>query len=303
MKKVDKPDGKYSKKVVILGHTGLIGRHLFDYFRDKHPDLEVIGRSFPPTDLTKPSVAAEVSELFNLETTVILLSAIKRQFGDSLDSFTQNLNITTNLCRVLESKPVRLLIYFSSAAVYGEDVNNLEISENTPVCPTSFYGMMKFISERLLWKTFEQNDKCFLIVVRPPTIYGPGDEGDTYGPVKFVNADVNNDDVTLWGDGNELREFVYIDDIVRIIHHLAFSNFEGVLNLASGRSYSFLDVLKTVESVSEKSLQINSRQRTKAKVDNAFINNRLIKEVGNIEFTSIADGIKALLNSRISKEI
>ncbi len=298
MKKLNK---KKPKKVVILGHTGFIGKHLFNYLRNKYFDLEIIGRAYPQTDLTSPDATKEVSELFDLETTVILLSAVKRQFGDSLKSFNQNLKITTNLCQVLEKRPVHNLIYFSSAAVYGEDIHNITISERTPVCPTSFYGMMKYISERLLWKTFNQSDKSSLIVVRPPTIYGPGDEGDTYGPVKFVNAIIDNSILTLWGDGKELREFVYIDDVIKVIHHIIFSDFEGVLNLACGKSISFLDVLKVVEKIARKSFQINSKPRTKAKVDNAFINDHLIKRIGKIKFTSIPEGVKAMLDSKISK--
>ncbi|UCD15397.1 MAG: NAD(P)-dependent oxidoreductase, partial [Candidatus Omnitrophota bacterium] len=191
------------KRILILGHSGFIGSHLMRNFCDKEPQIELIGKSIPEIDLTKLEDVKSLSPFFDMETVVIMCAAIKRQFGDNLDTFSQNLAMVTNLCRILEQRLAKRFIFFSSAAVYGEDISNTNITEDTPVCPTSFYGMAKYICERLLIKNFNQSSKGSLFILRPPLIYGPGDMGSTYGPAGFIKAALNNEKITLWGDGLE----------------------------------------------------------------------------------------------------
>ena len=183
-------------KIIIIGHKGFIGKNIENRFYSENIEVEVLGIDLPDVDLISYNDVNMLSNLFDLDTTVIMLAAIKRQFGDSLEIFKQNLVMTTNLCKLLENNPVRRFIFFSSAAVYGEDVHNTNITEDTPVYPTSYYGMVKFISERLYCKTLVPNENSSLVILRPTTIYGPGDKGDSYGPVKFVNAAVNKNELT-----------------------------------------------------------------------------------------------------------
>ena len=288
-------------RLLILGNKGFIGRHLEKRFRSCNPETEVLGVGRADVDLTSENDVKKLAEFFDLKTAIVMLSAIKRQFGDNLDAFTQNLKMTVNLCRFLQEQPVGRFVYFSSSAVYGEDIHNTNITEATPVQPTSYYGMVKYISERLYWKALKAHNGSSLLILRPPTIYGPGDEGGTYGPVKFLNAAVKNEELVLWGNGNELREFVYIDAVVEMVFRLIFSAFDGVVNLSCGTSYSFRDVLDAIESISGKKLHIKSRPRTKNKVDNGFSNDNLLKEIGNYTFTPLHQGLETLYKHLISE--
>jgi UDP-glucose 4-epimerase len=281
-------------KIIIIGHKGFIGKNIKNRFYSENIEVEVLGIDLPDVDLISHNDVNMLANLFDLNTTVIMLAAIKRQFGDNLDIFEQNLMMTTNLCRLLKDHPVRRFIFLSSAAVYGEDVHNTNITEETPVYPTSYYGMVKFISERLYWKTLVPNENSSLVILRPTTIYGPGDKGDSYGPVKFVNAAVNKKELTLWGNGTELRDFVYIDDVVEILFKLTFNTFDGVLNLASGTSCSFRDVLEAVEEIFELKLCINSRPRTKEKVDNHYSNKLIRNVLTDFKFTNLMDGLNKM---------
>lgn len=280
------------KRILILGHSGFIGSHLERYFRTVLPGMEVIGRSLPTIDLTKRGDVLNLAEQCNLETAVIMCAAIKRQFGDNLNTFSQNLNIAINVCGLLKEHPVGRFVFFSSAAVYGEDNHNMNIVENTPVHPTSYYGTAKYTSERLFSNALNQNNKSSILIVRPPLIYGPGDMGETYGPMKFIKAALNKTEITLWGDGTERRDFIFIEDITKIIYHLTFCEYEGVVNIASGESCSFKDVLDIISRFSSKELKITYQKRTKRKVDNEFINKLLLSLIGCFKFTSLEEGIK-----------
>ena len=280
------------KRIVLLGNTGFIGRHLEKGFQNLRPKAQVIGQSLPALDLTKFEDAQKLADVFDIDTAVIMCAAIKRQFGDNLEVFDQNLNMASNVCRVLEKNSVKRFIFFSSSAVYGEDIHNVRIVEETPICLTSYYGLVKYTAEWLYAKTIGSQKESSLVVLRPPLIYGPEDLGKTYGPSGFVWAALNNKPITLWGDGTELREFIFVEDIVRAVCGLLDSDFSGVVNVASGKSYSFQDVLKIVSDLVGHALDIKSFARTKDKVDNAFDNTRFTRFMPAFRFTSLQEGIR-----------
>lgn len=93
----DLPHSGDIRRVVVLGHSGFIGSHLERFFRNYSPEVEFVGRSFSPFDLTKEDDAASLTELFDLNTAVIMCSAIKKQLGDNLNVFSQNLEMAMNI--------------------------------------------------------------------------------------------------------------------------------------------------------------------------------------------------------------
>lgn len=293
------PEASSIRRVLILGHSGFVGSRLTDRLRTQASGLQLEGRSFPPTDLTREEEMRGFQQLFDLNTAVVMLAGVKRQLGDNLDTFQQNLQMVANLCRVLQERPVGRLLYFSSAAVYGEDTHNLEFTEETPVRPVSFYGIAKFSSECLVRKVFAGRPGSSLVILRPTLIYGPGDQG-IYGPSGFVKAAVRGEKIGLWGDGTELREFLFVDDVVELAARLLFHPFSGVLNPVSGRSHSFKEVLEIVEARLQRSLAIEVRPRSKIKADNGF-DNRLLKEIlPDFVFTSLAEGVARTLSSELN---
>lgn len=281
------------KKIIILGHSGFIGSHLLRAFSRLLPQVQVIGRSFPGLDLTQPASVEELKSLFNQNTVVVMCSAIKRQFGDDLDIYEKNISMCINLGRAIEASPVARMIFFSSMAVYGEDINDLAISESTTICPRSYYGLAKYTGEQIFERVFSRQ-KGSLVSIRPPLIYGFGDNGSTYGPVGFLKAAIDGRAITLWGDGKELREFVYIDDVADIVTRLIISRHCGIVNVTAGQSYSFQDILDIISRLFPQGIQVNSRLRSKNKVDNIAVNNRLREWLSGFKFTPLEVGIKKM---------
>src|SRR5438105_4454602 len=107
-------------QVVLLGHTGYIGRRLAAAFSNGAPDVPVVGRSVTELDLTKPDASPALESLLDANAALVICAAIKKQLGDTLDVLAQNLAITTNICKALAARPVKRVLFFSSAAVYGE---------------------------------------------------------------------------------------------------------------------------------------------------------------------------------------
>lgn len=281
-----------TEKTIILGHSGFIGSHL-ERTLASSAHRQVIGRSLPDVDLTSSKDASRLIPFFTPDATLVLAAAVKRQFGDTLDAFRQNCAIVENVCALLESHPVRRVIYMSSTAVYGEETHNTCISEQTQVNPTSYYGINKYTSERLLKKACA--GRISLVCLRPPLVYGPNDPGRTYGPSGFCASALEGKPVTLWGDGEELREFIYIEDLCRVIEHLIAVDFDGELNVVSGTRYCFADAIRILtEKVP--TLEVNSRPRSKQKADNAFDAARIKSLLpADFAFTPLEAGISKIL--------
>ena len=281
-------------RIILLGHTGYIGRRLAVAFADAAPGLAVLGRSVADLDLTRPDASAALEPLLDPGAALVICAAIKKQLGDTLDVLAQNMAITANICRALAARPVRRVVFFSSAAVYGEDVQHGTITEATPVEPTSFYGIGKFAAERMLMKTTSQHPATSLLLLRPALVYGPDEPGYYYGPSGFLQKARRGSPITLWGDGSELREFLFIDDVVAVTTTLLFSAASGVLNVASGASYTYAAALEAIERITGRRPVTDSRARTKDKVDHRFDPSALLRACPGFAFTSMDEGLRRL---------
>jgi len=281
-------------RIVIFGHTGFIGRHLERFLKEKHPELEIIGASLPSVDLTKDS--APVKGLFGMKTAVIMLSALKREHGDNLDNFLKNVKMAVNVCKQIENNPVKRFIYFSSAAVYGEDVQNLSINEDSPVTPTTYYGIAKHSCERLLRKATGSGKGSALTILRPPIIYGPGDNSG-YSPSGFAKTAMRGETIKLWGDGTEKREFIFVEDVARAVEKLVLNNHDCTLNLASGKSYTFAEIIDELSKLTNSEIKVESRKRTKEKADHGFENTALLKVFPEFSFTPLSEGLKKTIDA------
>jgi UDP-glucose 4-epimerase len=283
-------------RILVLGHLGFIGRYVTSACGHAMPAAEVIGRSLQDVDLAKAGQAESLADIVDAETTIVVCAAVKRQLGDNLAAFAQNIDIAKNLCVLFERRQARRIVYFSSAAVYGEDVHNTAIKEDTPVQPRTYYGIAKYTSECLLKKVVEAQDGTSLLLIRPPLVYGPGDLSESYGPVGFLLKAMRGEPIVLWGDGTEKRDFVYAEDVGRIVAKLVAGSDSGVVNLAGGESHTFKDILDVIAELLPNDIDISSRERSKAKVDNVFCNDRLMKMTDDFAFTPLREGIEKTMH-------
>lgn len=283
------------KKTLILGNTGFIGKHLERYLGAQFSGTEVFGYSTKDIDLTNGKDTQKLTKDFDLNTVVVMCSMVKKECGDNLDNYTKNVTMAVNLCRILELAPVRKLVYLSSTAVYGEDIENTNITEKTGVQPTSYYGMAKYASENLFQKLFSAKNKGELLILRPPLIYGAGDRSQAYGPAGFIKKALTNEKIVLWGDGTESREFVYIDDLIDVVGRMVFGGYAGVVNVVSGVKYNFKEILGIIEAKLNTTLQVETRKRTKNKANHCFDNSLINELLPDFTFTSLDQGIQNTL--------
>jgi len=289
---------------VILGHSGFIGRYIEAELRVNYPLDNIVGISSRQVDLTCEKSSELLFEYLDNNTVLIVCSAIKKQLGDSLDLFNENVKMASCLAKILSVQTIKKLIYFSSTSVYGEDINNTHISESTLTTARTYYGASKIASEAVLTKVFAEHDNSQLVIIRAPLIYGHGDNTLGYGPTLFTHHAIGNIDITLWGDGEELREFIYVEDIAKIVSELVSVQFSGVLNTVSGQSYSFAMILKLLKDNDDFSFDINQKERSKSKIDHAFCAARFYQLLPTFQFTPLSLGLeKTIARTTMEKGI
>ncbi len=161
------------------------------------------------------------------------VSLIRSYADPSLDLRT-NVQGTINVLRLCIKYRVPRLLYASSMTVYGH-TDTLPTSEECPCRPVSYYGITKYAAERYVHTTAERVDLDFEFRVtsfRMYNVYGPRQALDNpYQGVLgiFLGNLLRNEPITIFGDGEQSRDFIYIDDVVEAC------SYGLVFNLGSGQ--------------------------------------------------------------------
>src|SRR5439155_13080717 len=125
-------------------------------------------------------------------------------------------------------EPVAHLVNIGSDAVYADDAN--PVRESSCASPSSLHGAMHLAREVIL------ADACRaagipLALLRPSLLYGPGDTHNGYGPNRFVRTARSDGSIALFGEGEEQRDHVFVDDVARMMAAVLERGSTGVVNL------------------------------------------------------------------------
>jgi UDP-glucose 4-epimerase len=254
-------------RILVTGGAGFIGSHLCHRLLAESlavavVDIESNGRreAVPSAarylrgDVTVP---AEVEPVFarGLDAVCHIAGQVSiiRAFSDPVADLRTNVEGTLNILQLCLKYRVPRLIHASSMTLYG-DCRTVPTPETEPSCPDSYYGITKQAAERYVHATAQRPDLGFdfrVTSLRMFSVYGPGQSfSNPYQGVLGIFAGnlLRGEPITIYGDGEQTRDFVFIDDIVegwvRALNTPASAG--GVFNLGSGRSLSINQVAQAV---------------------------------------------------------
>ena len=185
------------------------------------------------------------------------------------NSATINLNLLEEQRKWNEYKGTNhtKIFYSSSACMYPEhnqlDPNNPDCSEDSayPANPDSEYGWEKLFSERL-YLSYHRNYDMPVRIARYHNIFGPESTwkgGREKSPAaicrKVINSEVCEDTIEIWGDGQQTRSYLYIDECIEATRRLMDSDFIGPVNVGSEEMVTINELVDIVESIEDKDLQ------------------------------------------------
>jgi nucleoside-diphosphate-sugar epimerase len=167
-----------------------------------------------------------------------------------IESHKVNVDGTLNVLYASYKNKVKRLIFASSSAVYG-DIKKLPLKENMTPNPVSPYGLHKLIGEYYC-KLFSNLYNLGTVRLRYFNVYGPRmDPNGPYALVigKFLKLKKENKPLTIYGDGKQTRDFVYVDDVVKANILAMKSKKVGsgeIINICSGKNYSINYITKLI---------------------------------------------------------
>lgn len=277
-------------EIIILGHSGFIGSALFEHLARN--DIAVRGISSSEIDLKNPASVHHLRTTLLPSSILIFSAALTRQRGDNLETMQDNIKLASNVAAVLEDCHIKKCVYLSTTDVYGQP-QFLPITETTPISPQTYYAAAKFCSESIL-QTACRRAQTPILTLRYGGIFGPGQKNIQYGPYSFIADTLKDKNIQLWGDGQELRDLVYVKDLVEVINLLVNSETEGVFNIATGKSATFLEVAQTLQQLLPTPSQLIHRERTGVKFDQEFDIGKLKEVLPNFSFTPLSKSLKEM---------
>lgn len=225
------------KRVAVLG-AGFIGGRAADLIEQAGAPAIRLGRG--DVDLLAPDAASRLAGLVAEGDSLIVTSALAPCKTNAM--LVDNIRMIEAVCAALHKVGVGHVLYVSSDAIYRDSMEPLR--ETSCAEPGSLHGAMHAVRERMLAET--AGDK--LVVLRPTLVYGSGDPHNGYGPNRFWRLAAKGEPIILFGNGEERRDHVLVDDVADLIRRMVWQRSVGVLNAATGTVTSFRAVAELVAS-------------------------------------------------------
>ena len=260
-------------KILVTGGAGFIGKHLVKFLLEKNNVVTIFdnfsnstkesingiikkGAKIIEGDITKISDIEKITE----DQEIVIHLAAKISVSESItnpsNTFLVNINGTRNILEFCEKSKINHIIVASSAAVYGEGNQYTKITENQKLNPISPYGESKMKMEQEIEK-FVKNKNLTCTILRFFNIYGLNQSDEYAGVIsKFLKKANQKEDLEIFGDGLQTRDFVSINDVVNSINNAVELKKSGIYNIATGESISIKKLAEKIINISRKDLKV-----------------------------------------------
>ena len=230
------PAGAPPSRVVIIGAGGFVGSTIARHLAEAAiPLLSLTRREI---DLLAGDAERGLRERLRPADSVVFVSALAP--AKTAAMLMQNLQMAEAACRAFAAVPPTHLLYISSDAIYADDAN--PVTERSAAAPSTIHGMMHAAREMML----KSASPAPFAALRPTLIYGAADPHNGYGPNRFRRQAAKGEAITIFGEGEERRDHVHVDDVARLALLMLRHRSVGALNAVTGRSVSFHDIAHLV---------------------------------------------------------
>ena len=255
-------------RCLVTGASGFLGSHLTrTLVRQGHEVLAVVrpGKEHLRLKDVSDQVAFAYADLEGIKTITSEIDAFhpevvfhlawwggnSRKYINDPDAIYANIPGTLDLIRIVKNAGCKAFLYFGTAVEYG--IYNIPVRESDPVHPQNLYGAAKYAGMVLLQALCTQWELRFC-GIRPFWVYGPMD--DTLRMIPSVILQLLAGEKPKTTAGEQVWDFLYIDDAVDALIQLATTDAEGIFNLASGEPVQIKQVISILRDCIDPALEI-----------------------------------------------
>ncbi|MFY0604275.1 MAG: NAD(P)-dependent oxidoreductase [Flavobacteriaceae bacterium] len=293
--------------ILVTGANGFIGKHLFNRLIKIYGNENVVAFTSEPTEVGNYLLHSNYSfdNNYFLENgfknihTIIHAGAFTPKTSSEKDDKVKSETNVTNTAKLLAANLPNLkkILFLSTLDIYNTDDI---ISENSEVQPNSLYAQSKWDCENMIALWAKKREKLYQIA-RIGHVYGPGEERYKKVIPETMKNLLSDKPIKLYGEGNEIRTFIYIHDVIKsILHLLDFNYFVGPVNFVGNEGIKIKDLINTI-------IEISGNKAVLEKVDVNFdskdflFDNQKLKSIISTPFTNLKDGLSKEWNYMKSK--
>lgn len=290
-------------KCLVTGCAGFIGSHLcerllkdgyevigVDCFTDyysrqikernmdgfkTHKNFQFISNNLNDMDLSK--LLENVDYVFH----EAAQAGVRASWGAGFDTYIFcNITATQKLLEAAKGKQLKKFVYASSSSVYGD--SPLPMKEGNLLKPVSPYGVTKLAAENLCY-LYWKNYGVPTVSLRYFTVYGTRQRPDM-GLHKFISAVLKGEEIAIFGDGSQTRDFTYVDDIITAnIKCLKLEKIGVSMNIGGGSRVTVNEVLDFIQTITGKSTRVVYTDKAKGDVSDTLADISLARQL--IDYT------------------
>lgn len=284
--------------LLILGGTGCLGKSLTLKLSELNIPFRLLLHNSTPNSknnlfgdiLTEGLLDSQLSK------NTVVLNMIGQYTGNSKIFIEQNIIGGKNLLESCIKNKIKRIILISTINVYG-NCESEPFTEDDDTNPQTFYGLIKSITEQL-YRYYSNRYDLNITIIRLSNLYGPDQK------TGLISNLLTSEQIPciISSNGNQTRDFLYVDDAIDGICNVIKNDLDGfeIFNLSSGECYSIKKVIKILEKINNKKLNVSFTSNQNDENCICANNSKARKELGFIPLTSLKNGLKKLQNNNYS---
>ena len=297
--------------ILITGGTGFIGSHVVDELIYSNYNIIIVDNlsNSKRENINKNAIFYKIDikdnkklEAIFLKYKIIIIIHLAAQISSDysmkfpVEDAKENIIASINIINIAKKYKVKKIFVSSSAAVYG-DSKFIPINENCSTSPISNYGISKLSMEKYI-----QTSGIDYIIFRLSNVYGPRQKSlhiENGVVTTFINNILTNKDINIYGDGNQIRDFIYVKDVAKIFSLFINMDMDNVknmiINISTNIPITIKELYTKLTILSNKTTKVNYLQNRNVDIRNNVLDNKTLLKLIDFNFTDIEVGLNETL--------